>query len=146
MLITDAEKFLKSGTLAVIGVSSQEKGFGLSTFRTLLQAGHDVVPVNPKTERIDGLYCYQNISMMKQPPAGVIMVTKPGNTMPVLEECLKLKIPAVWFQPGSESQQALMFCKEHGIKAYSGFCILLFAGGFPHSMHRWFLQLFKKIR
>lgn len=145
MTIKAAEDFLKSSPIAIVGVSSTGKRFGASAFRTLLAAGFDVVPINPKIERFEGHRCYQRLSLMKEPPGAVVIITKPENTLPILAECNKLGLSKVWFQPGAESKETLVYCEQHGIKAYSGFCILLFTRIFPHSLHLFFLKLFGKI-
>ena len=145
MRIEDGLEFLKSKPLPIVGVSAQGKGFGSMAFRTLMRAGYDVVPVNPKTERIDGIYCYQNLSMIKPKPERVVLIIKPKNTIPVLEEARRIGINEVWFQPGSESTEGLNFCRENNMIAHHSFCILLFTGRFPHSLHLWFMRLIRKI-
>lgn len=145
MTIKKAEEFLKSSPLAIAGVSSTGKGFGASAFRTLLAEGFDVVPINPKIERFEGHRCYQSLSLMNEPPSAVVIITKPENTLPILAECKTLGISKVWFQPGAESEEALIYCQQNNIRAYSGFCILLFTKIFPHSLHLFFLKLFGKL-
>ena len=145
MKIQEAEDFLKVNPLAIVGVSSSGKGFGAAAFRTLQQIGLDVVPINPKIERFEGHRCYQNLSQMNPSPQGVVIITKPENTLPILAECKKLGVTKVWFQPGSESNEALEYCKSNGIKAYTKYCILLFSNLFPHNLHFFFLKLFKKV-
>jgi predicted CoA-binding protein len=146
MTLKDANMFFQTSPIAIVGVSSTGTRFGASAFRTLLAAGYEVVPINPKIERFEGHYCYQKISQMKQPPGAVVIVTKPENTLPILAECRSLKVKRVWFQPGSESREALAYCAQNGIKAYSGYCVLLFTQVFPHNVHLFFLKLFGKVK
>lgn len=146
MTIDEAYEFLRLTPLALVGVSSTGKRFGAMAFRTLVGTDCDIVPIHPQMERFEGHKCYQNLSKMREPPIGLILITRPESTMPVLEECRKLGVLKVWFQPGSESEEAVSFCRSNGIIAYKGFCILLFSGGFPHNLHLFILKLLGKIK
>jgi predicted CoA-binding protein len=79
-------------------------------------------------------------------PQGVIIITKPKDTLRILEDCLKVGVKTVWIQQGAESPEALAFCEKNGIKAFSGNCILLFTKVFPHTLHLFFWKLFGKIK
>jgi hypothetical protein len=49
----------------------------------------------------------------------------------------------IWFHQGAESPAALEACRELGLDAVHGECILMFAGpvGSVHKFHRWVLKL-----
>jgi predicted CoA-binding protein len=143
--IDEAYDFLRSEPLPVVGVSSSGKNFGAVAFRTLLGMGYDVVPINPKMSQFEGKKCYPNLSALENAPESVILVIPPENASPVLKECARLGVNKVWFQPGSESAEAIKFCRDNQITAYTKFCILLFCGNFPHNLHLFILKLFNKI-
>ena len=145
MKIDTAYEFLKSSPLPVIGVSSTGKSFGTSVYKTLLGNGFDVVPVNPKMEVFEGKKCYPDIKSVNGKPVGVIFAAKPENTRKSLDDCKEAGVTKIWFNRGAQSDEAVKFCKENGIEAYTGNCVLMFAGGFPHNFHLFLMKLFGKI-
>jgi predicted CoA-binding protein len=146
MNITEIKEFLSLKPLAIVGISSSGKKFGASVFRTMRDAGYELVPINPKMQVFDGVQCFPNLASLNPPPQGVIIITKPKDTLKVLEECLKVGVKTVWIQQGAESAKAIAFCQKNGIKAFTGNCILLFTKVFPHTLHLFFLKLFGKIK
>ena len=51
-------------------------------------------------------------------------VVPPPVTEATLKECQKLGLKRIWLQPGSESEAALAFCREHGLKVVHGICVM----------------------
>ena len=145
MKIDTAYEFLKSSPLPVIGVSSTGKSFGTAVYKTLLKQGFDVVPVNPKIEKFEGKKCYPDISSVEGKPVGVIFAAKPANTMKSLDDCKEAGVQKIWFNQGAQSEEAVKFCEKNGIEAFTGNCVLMFGGGFPHNAHLFLMKLFGKI-
>ncbi len=120
------ESFLdKKNVFAVVGVSSNPEKFGHKVFVDLTKAGYKVFPVNPGLDDVLGVKCYRSLDSLPQVPDVVDIVVPPSVTELVLEECLRLGIKKVWMQPGSESMRALAFCKENGIEALHGVCVMV---------------------
>jgi len=115
----------KNNVFAVIGVSKDSKKYGNKIFFNLKYAGYTVYPVNPNTDDISGERCYPNLRKIPELPNVVDIVVPPKITEEVIKECKVLGIKKVWMQPGSESQEAILFCKENGIKVLYGICVML---------------------
>lgn len=144
--IDEAYTFLKSDPLAVVGVSSTKKNFGVTAYQSLKSSGCAVAPVNPKMDTFEGDKCYPNLSAFERTPEGAVLIVKPEQTLPLVEECHKLGISQVWFQQGSSNVDALDYCRENGMTVFDGHCILMFSGIFPHNIHLFLWKLFGKVK
>lgn len=144
--IDEAYNFLRSDPLAVVGVSSTKKNFGVTAYQSLKSSGCAVAPVNPKMDTFEGDKCYPSLSAFERTPEGAVLIVQPEQTLSLVEECHKLGIKKVWFQQGSSNDDALEYCRANGITAFDGQCILMFSGIFPHNIHLFLWKLFGKVR
>ncbi len=110
---------------AVIGVSTDREKYGNKIYLDLREAGYRVYAVNPKLSEVEGDRCYPNLSALPEKPAVVNLVVPPQATMGVVEECHKLGIERVWFQPGSESDEAIAKAESYGIYVLANACIMI---------------------
>jgi len=135
----DIDRFLRSTSLAVIGVSRERRGFGYTVFHDLRAKGYRVFPVNPATSAIDGETCYAGVASLPEKVDGVVLVVPPPRTEEVVREIAAAGISQVWMQQGAESEAAIAYCHEQEINAIHGQCIMMFArpAALPHRVHRW---------
>ena len=145
--LQDVKDFVSRKTLALAGVSRNEKAFSHMAFRELRQRGYRLFPVNPNARSIDGETCYASLAALPEKPEGVLILTSPAETEKVVREAAAAGIRRIWIQQGAESKAALAFCAENGLPAVSKQCIMMFAepvGSF-HAFHRWVAKLFGKL-
>lgn len=78
---------------------------------------------------------------------GVLVVVPPSATEQVVRDAAAAGIHRVWMQQGSESEQAIRFCKEHGMNVVHGECILMFAepAATVHRFHKWVWKVLGKL-
>jgi len=120
------EKFLDSkNVFAVIGVSRDPEKYGHKVYKDLKKAGYTVYPINPKAESIDGDKCYNSLRELPERPDVVDIVVPPKITERIIKECKELGIKRVWMQPGSESEEAISFCKENDIEVIHSVCVMV---------------------
>jgi len=119
------EDFLKCKRWAVVGVSADERKYGYKAFAALLNAGYEVYGVNPKNGIVLGQRIYRSLADLPQRPEVVNTVVPPRVTESVVRQCAELGIGRVWMQPGSESDHAIAFCREHGIEVVHNQCAIL---------------------
>jgi predicted CoA-binding protein len=110
---------------AVVGASQDPSKFGYRVFRNLQQAGYTVFPVNPKGGELLGVQVYRSLAELPQPPEVVDAVVQPHVTEKVVQEMHDLGLPRVWMQPGSESDVAIAYCREHGIQVVYDACAMV---------------------
>jgi len=130
----------------VVGASRDRKKFGNLVYRMARERGFTVWPVNPNAGQVEGDPCYPSTKDLPQPVDGAVLVIPPEVTRKVVEDCLTLGIKNLWFQPGSESEGVLEWCREEGLNIHSKRCALLYLKPikFPHSVHSWILRIFGK--
>ena len=115
----------KENVFAVVGVSSNPAKYGHQVYKDLKEAGYTVYPVNPHLNEILGDRCYHSLSELPEKPDAVDTVVPPAVTEKVVEECKELGIERVWMQPGSESEQAIEFCRRNHIKVVHDMCVMV---------------------
>ncbi len=126
--MTKAEQFILLDTWAVVGASEKPEKFGHIITTRLLKAGRKVYPVNPKGGAIGDLKFYTSLSELPEIPEIVDVVVPPAVALQVVEECAKLGIKRIWFQPGTRSPEAMARCEELGIDAVDDSCVLVELG------------------
>ncbi len=126
--MTKAEEFIHLNTWAVVGESENPEKFGHIITNRLLDAGRKVYPVNPKGGAIGDLQFYTSLSDLPETPEIVDVVVPPAIALQVVEECARLGIKKIWFQPGTRSPEAMARCEELGIDAVNDSCVLVELG------------------
>jgi predicted CoA-binding protein len=139
-----AAEFLAMKRIAVTGVSRNPKGHGANLiFNRLRDRGYEVFAVNPGADEVEGVRCYHALRDIPGGVDAVVMGTKPATTAQTMRECAELGIKYTWmhgpaFGPGSVSEEATTFGREHGITVIDGGCPLMFkpTADFGHKMMR----------
>jgi len=120
------EDFLnKKNKIAVIGVSNNHEKWGYRVYKTLKSSGFSVYAVNPKHTKIDSDRCYPDLRSIPEKLDEVITIVPPKVTESIVKVCKELNIKKVWMQPGSESEDAIRFCKENGIDVMYNACFVV---------------------
>ncbi len=115
----------KKNVFAVIGASNNTEKYGNKVYFDLKHANYKVFPVNPNSPDISGEKCYSRLIDLPALPDVVNMVVPPKIADKTLKECKNLGIEKVWMQPGSESEEAIKFCRENNIQVLYGVCVML---------------------
>ncbi len=145
------DAFLRSRTIAVVGVSRNPHEASNAIYDKLAGAGHTVVPVNPHMKEFRGTACYSDLSSIPEAPEAVMIATHPNVSTAVVRECGKLGIRKVWFHrsigDGSWSHEASEECRKQGIEAIEGGCPMMFVApvDFGHVCMRWIFQRTGKV-
>jgi predicted CoA-binding protein len=141
------EDFVSQRTLALVGMSRDPKKFGNMIYKELTEKGYHLLPIHAQVKSIGGVTCYPSLAQLQETVGGVIIVVPPSQTEKVVREVAQIGIPRVWIQQGAESQDAIQFCQQNGIKVVYGECIMMFAEPIKsfHKFHRFIWKLIGKI-
>ena len=124
--MSDIEAFLASTTFAVAGASSRREKYGNRVFRALLGAGHDVYPLNPAQDEIEGKKAFATIAELPTVPDAVSIITPPEVTRQIVEDAIAAGVKHVWMQPGAEHEGASESARNAGLNVIDdGSCILV---------------------
>lgn len=141
------EEFLNQKRIAIVGVSHNKRKFGNAIHSELKKKGYEIFPVNPRLNVTEGNKCYPSLSSLPDGVDSVIISVAPDKTMSVVEEAKSAGMKKIWIQRGSQSLEAIKFCKENNIDVVSGECILMFSepAMFIHRAHRWIHKITGKL-
>ena len=133
------DDFLVQKKIAVVGVSRKKTKFGNAIYKELKQKGYHVFPINPHITVFEGDTCYPDLLSLPEKVDAVIINVPPVQTEKIVREVREAGINKIWLQQGSQSEDAVKFCKENGIDCVSNECILMFAqpSAFIHRAHKW---------
>lgn len=123
-------------TVALIGASEKASRASFFVARYLRGNGLTVYPINPGHESIDGEPAFATLSDLVTAhgiPDVVDVFRRPDALVPVVEEAIALKIPAIWFQYGVVNPDAIRLADEAGMDVVANRCMKVeharFAGG-----------------
>ena len=132
------DTFLSAGSIAIAGVSRDEKKFGRVVYNDLRKSGYDVLAINPKLKEIEGDKCYADIEELPDEVESLLIVTPKTETDEVLRNAINKGIKNIWVQQYSDTEQTLQVAEEYDREIIHKKCIFMFAepvAGF-HKFHR----------
>lgn len=115
----------KDKIIAVVGASNNPRKYGYKVVADLISKDYNVIPINPREEKIFGIQAFSSLKKVKTKIDWVVFVVPPKIGERILIDVKKLKIPSVWMQPGSESNKTIEFCKKNRINCVHNACIMI---------------------
>jgi uncharacterized protein len=140
----EVDQFLGLKKIAVVGVSRVKQKFGSMAYADLSSKGYTVYPVNPKMTEYEGVKCYPSLKALPKGVEGAVLVIHPLDAEQVVKDAKAAGIKNIWFQQGAESKAAIEFCRQNGITAITGECIMMFMPNTAsfHRFHRFVRGVF----
>jgi uncharacterized protein len=116
-------------TIAVVGLSDnpQRPSYGVAS--TLLEFGYHIVPVNPALAVWEG---FRAVASLDEAVASlgpgqridiVDVFRRAQHVSGIVDDCLRLKLPALWLQVGVVDEQAAERAVAGGVKVVMDRCI-----------------------
>ncbi len=132
MKTKDATKeFLSKRRIAVTGVSRTPKGHGSNVvYQRLRSRGFEVFAINPNADQVEGDPCYPDLASVPGGVDAVVIGTSPARAEATMRECVELGISHAWMHrgpgPGSVSDAATTYGRDHGMTVIDGGCPCMF--------------------
>ncbi len=119
-----AELLKQVKTIAVVGLSSDpmRPSFGVSQY--MQRNGYRIIPVNPNESSVLGEKAYARLSDVPEKIDLVDVFRRPEFVPEIVEETIRLKIPAVWLQEGVIHEAGAKRARDAGITVVMDRCIL----------------------
>jgi predicted CoA-binding protein len=138
------DTFLEPKKLAVAGVSRNEKKFGHVVFKELSKHGYEVLPINPKTDNINGTMCYPDVESLPENIDSILILTPKFETDKILQSSIKRGIKNIWVQQSSDTKETLRIAEEYEKEIILNKCIFMFAEPIRgvHKFHRTINKIF----
>ena len=111
-------------TIAVVGLSSSplRPSYGVAAY--LQHHGYRIIPVNPTIKGALGEKAYATLSDVPE-KIDIVDVFRRIDAVPeVVDEAIKLKVPAIWMQEDVVHEEAAKKARKAGIKVVMDKCIL----------------------
>jgi predicted CoA-binding protein len=126
-----ASTFLASRRVAVTGVSRNSGSHGSNAvYKRLRDRGYEVFAVNPNADEVEGDACFHDLRSIPGGVEAVVIATRPERAEETMRECAELDIKHVWMHrgpgPGSVSEPAADYGRQHGIAVIDGGCPCMF--------------------
>lgn len=139
-------EFLSSKVFALAGVSNNKDKFGNYIYDEMIKKEKNTYPLNPNLTEYKGVKCYQTLDSLPEKVDALICSVKPDSVLNLLEDAHINNIKKVWLQQGSESNEAIEFCRTHNMNVISKRCFMMFLSddSFPHNLHKFFSKVFGK--
>ncbi len=110
-------------TIAVVGLSPNPERPSHRIARRLQQWGYRVIPVRPVVTEVLGEKAYARLADVPAPIDLVDVFRAADRLEPVVDECIALKLPALWIQEGIVNEAAAQRAAAAGIKVVMDRCI-----------------------
>jgi len=109
----------------VIGASTNREKYGNKAVRAYMRGGHEVLPVNPRADVIEGLRCYHTIAEAPGPIDRATVYLPPKMGAEAMEELgARGDVGEVWLNPGAESPEVVAAAKRAGLEVIQACSII----------------------
>lgn len=116
----------RTRTIAVLGLSETEGKPSHDVARKMQKFGYRIVPVNPTATRILGERAWPDLesALAGAGPVDIVDVfRRPEHVAAIVDEAIRLKVPALWLQEGVVDEAAAKAARGAGIFTVMDRCI-----------------------
>ncbi len=115
--------------VVILGASKKAERYSNMALKRLVGAGHEVFPVNPALDEIDGLRVFRSLSEVPLPVDTVTLYVGPKSVLEEAERILALKPRRVISNPGTETPEFAARARELGIDYLEACTLVLLSTG-----------------
>jgi predicted CoA-binding protein len=130
------ELLLRVRTIAVVGLSPRPNRPSHRVALHMQRFGYRIVPIRPAVDSVLGEKAYATLGEVPEPIDLVDVFRAPEHVDGIVEECLALKLPAIWLQDDVVNIPAAMRAHAAGMMVVMNRCVyrdyMGFFGPVPH--------------
>lgn len=116
----------------IVGASTNHEKFGNKAVRAYAGQGHEVLPVNPRADVIEGLRCYHKIADVPGPIDRASLYLPPTLGIEAVRAlALRGDVAELWVNPGAESDELIAEARRLGFDPIQA-CSIMAIGEEPH--------------
>ena len=109
--------------IAVVGASDDPSRASNEVMRTLLDAGYDVVPVNPGEDSVHGVPAVGSLAEIEGPIDIVDVFRRPEHVPEIAREAAEAGAGTLWLQSGITSSEGRRIAEEAGLGFVEDTCL-----------------------
>ena len=114
-------------TIAVIGLSPKPKRPSHSVAKAMQGFGYRIIPVRPAVDEVLGEKAYADLESVPESLLSKIdmvdVFRAPDKITPIIDACIKLKVPLIWLQDGVINEAEAKKAEQAGIKVVMDRCV-----------------------
>lgn len=110
-------------SIALVGASPKPWRDSNGIMAMLLEAGYDVVPVNPNYPSVHGQRSYPDLVSLPAPVDLVNVFRNPSGLRSLVDDALRASLGVVWFQPGASDEDGVRYALRSGVRVVAERCI-----------------------
>lgn len=118
---------IKTKTIAVVGLSPKPKRPSHRVSKAMQGFGYTIIPVRPAVDDVLGEKAYADLESI---PSGLLAKIDMVNVFraadkisPIIDACIKLKIPLIWLQDGVVNEAEAARAHAAGIMVVMDRCV-----------------------
>lgn len=117
----------KSKTIAVVGLSPKAKRPSHSVSKAMQGFGYRIIPVRPAIDEVLGEKAYTDLESIPESIRSQIDMVNvfraPDKITPIIDACIKLKVPLIWLQDGVVNEVEALRAQAAGITVIMDRCV-----------------------
>lgn len=113
----------KVRTIAVVGLSPQPARPSYFVAHSMQGFGYRIIPVRPAVSEVLGEKAYATLADVPEPIDLVDVFRAAEHVDAIVDECLRLNIPAIWIQEGIKNEAAAQKARDAGMSVVMDRCI-----------------------
>lgn len=117
----------KTQRVVVLGASKNPERYSNKAILRLLENNHEVIPIHPALEEVEGLKVVPNLGAVEGAPDTLTMYVSPKLSSKMTDTILELKPGRVIFNPGTENAELQAALSEAGTPTLEACTLVLLA-------------------
>jgi predicted CoA-binding protein len=113
----------RTKTIAVVGASANGAKTANVIPSYLQSQGYQIIPVNPRGGEILGARVYRTLGDVDLPVDVVDVFRPPAEALAVAREAIAKGVGVLWFQPGTQTDEAARLAADAGLTVVTGRCM-----------------------
>lgn len=118
----DIEQCLAGKRIAVVGLSSNPARPSYGVAEYLLQAGFEVIPVNPREQQVLGQQCYADLASVPGIVDLVDVFRQSDAVMSIAQDAIAIGARGLWLQLGVYHPGALALARAADLACVADLC------------------------
>jgi predicted CoA-binding protein len=110
-------------TIAVVGLSASPSRPSHGVARALQGFGYRIIPVNPTLTEVLGEKAWPSLRELPEPVDLVDVFRQSSHVAGIVDDCIALKLPALWLQDGVMDAAAALRARAAGLTVVMDRCI-----------------------
>ncbi len=119
----------KKQRVVVLGASPNPDRYSNKAVKMLLEYGHEVVPVHPTADNIEGIETTAKLEQVSGAVETLTLYVSPHTLTPMKDTIIKMRPGRVIFNPGSENPVLIKELRDAGIEVKEACTLVLLRTG-----------------